>query len=235
MKEWEKWLKDIDLSLADRQKEQFKRYYELLVDWNKHMNLTAISDEHEVYEKHFYDSLLATCCYPFEAVSSLADIGGGAGFPGIPLKICFPHLHLTVIEATKKRVQFLEELTKALSLEDVHLIHTRAEDAAREEHHRDRYDIVIARAVAKMPVLAELCLPFVHKHEVWMALKGKSGEEELATAREAIRVLNGGDIDRHYFELPTEASERSIYVIGKKESTPKSYPRNAGIIKKKPL
>ncbi|WP_405127456.1 16S rRNA (guanine(527)-N(7))-methyltransferase RsmG [Salicibibacter halophilus] len=235
VKDWEKWLKEIDLFLDDGQKEQFQRYYDTLITWNKKMNLTGITGEKEVYEKHFYDSLLATCCYPFKDVHSLIDIGGGAGFPGVPLKICFPHIQLTVIDATKKRIQFLEHLADQLSLENINLLHMRAEDAARDERYRDSHDVSIARAVAKMPVLAELCLPFVRKNGVWIALKGKAGDEETEMAMPAIRALNGGEADEHYFELPTEASDRHIYVFGKQGNTPRSYPRKPATIKKKPL
>ncbi|WP_246476477.1 16S rRNA (guanine(527)-N(7))-methyltransferase RsmG [Salicibibacter cibi] len=235
MKEWEKWLEEIDLYLHDKQKDQFQRYYETLITWNEKMNLTGITAKNEVYEKHFYDSLLATCCYPFENVHSLVDIGGGAGFPGVPLKICFPHMQLTVIDATKKRIQFLEHLVDHLSLENVNLLHMRAEDAARDERHRDSYDVAIARAVAKMPVLAEFCLPFVRKNGVWMALKGKAGDEEREMAAPAIRALNGGKVDEHYFELPTEASDRHIYVVAKQNDTPRAYPRKPATIKKQPL
>ncbi|MBB6450591.1 16S rRNA (guanine527-N7)-methyltransferase [Geomicrobium halophilum] len=235
MTDWKRWLRDINITLDDTQERQFSTYYETLVAWNQKMNLTGITEEYEVYEKHFYDSLLASCCYPFMNVSTLADIGGGAGFPGIPLKICFPHLQLTVIDATKKRIQFLQHLVKELALENVNVIHMRAEDAAREVNHRDHYDVVIARAVAKMPVLAELCLPFTRTNGVWIAMKGKSGEEEKIAAAGAIQTLNGGEIDQHYFELPTEASDRRVYVIGKTKGTPKAYPRKAGTIEKKPL
>ncbi|EZH66130.1 16S rRNA methyltransferase [Bacillaceae bacterium JMAK1] len=235
MNQWKKWLKELNLTLSKEQEQQFETYAHELVEWNKNVNLTRITEEEEIYEKHFYDSLLASQCYEFDQVKTMIDVGGGAGFPGMPLKIVYPHIQLTVLDASKKRIQFLEHLADVLNIDGVSFVHARAEDGARDVNHRDHYDVAIARAVARMPVLAEYCLPFVKPQGVWIALKGKGGTEEADEAQEAIRLLQGSVADHHYFELPSESSERRIYVVGKKDVTPKTYPRKAGTITKKPL
>ncbi|GAK04822.1 rRNA small subunit methyltransferase [Geomicrobium sp. JCM 19037] len=235
MRVFKQWLKEIDVALTHDQIKQFETYYDTLVEWNEKMNLTRITDKEDAYEKHFFDSLLAANCYDFTSVQRMIDVGGGAGFPSIPLKIAYPHLDVTILDASNKRIQFLTHVAKVLELDNVHPIHSRAEDAARDDNHRDQYDVAIARAVAIMPVLAEYCLPFVKPQGVWIAMKGKGGEEEREEAEVAIKRLQGTVSDNHYFELPTEASERRIYVVGKRDATPDTYPRKAGTITKKPL
>src|SRR5690606_20985905 len=177
-------LKKFNIQLNEKQLEQFERYWQLLVEWNERMNLTAITERGEVYLKHFFDSLSAAFYFPFAKFTengprSLCDVGAGAGFPSIPLKIVFPKLHVTIVDSLKKRITFLEELAKGLELENVRFYHDRAENFGQLPDHREQYDLVTARAVAKLSVLSEFCLPLVKKGGYFIALKGSSGLEEL--------------------------------------------------------
>ncbi|GAK11992.1 LOW QUALITY PROTEIN: rRNA small subunit methyltransferase [Geomicrobium sp. JCM 19039] len=235
MRVFKQWLKEIDVALTHDQMKQFEAYYDTLVDWNEKMNLTRITDKEDAYEKHFFDSLLAAKCYDFTSVQRMIDVGGGAGFPSIPLKIAYPHLNVTILDASNKRIQFLTHVAKVLELDNVHPFIAGQKTPLVTIIIRDQYDVAIARAVARMPVLAEYCLPFVKPQGVWIAMKGKGGEEEREEAEVAIKRLQGTVSDNHYFELPTEASERRIYVVGKRDATPDTYPRKAGTITKKPL
>lgn len=233
--QFERELEEHKIILSLDQKEQFARYYELLVDWNEKVNLTAITEKNEVYLKHFYDSLTPGFFDDLTAVSTLCDVGSGAGFPSIPLKICFPHLHVTIIDSLKKRINFLETLIRELKLKNVELVHARAEDAGQNKQYREQFDLVTARAVARMSVLAEYCLPFVKKGGKFLALKGANAEEELKDAKHAIKVL-GGEVTRlETFRLPKEASNRAIIWINKERNMPKKYPRQAGIPNRKPI
>ena len=222
--------------LTEYQLQQFALYYERLIEWNQKMNLTAITDRGEVYLKHFYDSLTAAFYVDFSRRKiRLCDVGAGAGFPGLPLKIAFPHLQITIVDSLKKRIGFLQELVEDLQLEDVELYHDRAESFGRRREHREQYDIVTARAVANMPVLSEYCLPLAKPDGLFIALKGASGKEELKAARKAIKLLGGSLEAFHSFTLPIENSERSIIVIKKEKKTPKKYPRKPGIPARDPL
>ena len=224
------------LRLTDRQLEQFETYYRLLVEWNEKMNLTAITEKDQVYVKHFYDSLTLSFHYPADRVKTMADIGSGAGFPGIPLKIAYPHIRLTIVDSLKKRITFLEELCNALGFDDVECVHARAEDAGRMREHRDKYDLVAARAVARLNVLAEFCLPFAAAGGVFAAMKGSGAAAELAEAKYAISELGGSVMETHRFTLPGgEEAERNIILIRKTKLTPQKYPRKAGIPLKLPL
>mgnify|MGYP001493479702 CR=1 FL=1 len=214
----------------------FRRYYGLLIEWNKKMNLTAITDKEEVYLKHFYDSITPAFYYSFDrAGTSLCDVGAGAGFPGIPLKILFPSLKLTIVDSLKKRMVFLETLVRHLQLENVYLYHDRAETFAHKKEHREAYDVVTARAVARLAVLCEYCLPLVKQQGTFIAMKGKDGEEELQEAGRAITVL-GGSVDRtDHFQLPEGEGARILIGIRKIRHTPGKYPRNPGIPAKQPI
>lgn len=227
-------LKEHDIELSSTQKEQFQTYYKLLVEWNEKMNLTSITDEHDVYLKHFYDSIAPSFYYDFNGPLTLCDVGAGAGFPSIPLKIIFPELKVTIVDSLNKRIQFLNHLSDALNLQDVSFVHDRAETFGKGDY-RESYDIVTARAVARLTVLSELCLPLVKKGGQFIALKSSKGEEELDEAKFAINVLGGNVKETFNFELPEDAGERQMIVIDKRRQTSKKYPRKPGTPNKSPL
>ncbi|MFD2703684.1 16S rRNA (guanine(527)-N(7))-methyltransferase RsmG [Paenibacillus shunpengii] len=223
------------ISLTEKQLEQFELYYKELVSWNEKMNLTGITEREQVYTKHFYDSVSLSFYVDMNKIQTIADIGSGAGFPGIPLKICFPHLKLTIIDSLNKRINFLQHIVDTLGLTDVELIHGRAEELGRRVGYRDHYDLVTARAVARLAVLNEFCLPFVRKDGIFAAMKGSDPTEELQDAEFSLKELKGKLKDTHAFQLPVEESARHIIVIGKTSSTPKKYPRKPGTPLKMPL
>ncbi len=228
-------LKNKGIELSSRQLEQFELYYKLLVEWNEKMNLTAITDHDEVYLKHFYDSVSAAFFLDFNQTLSLCDVGAGAGFPSIPLKICFPDIKVTIVDSLKKRITFLGELAKELELNDTFFFHDRAETFAKKEEFREQFDIVTARAVARMSVLSELCLPLVKRDGLFVALKAANAEEELAASEKAFKQLGGKLVDVHSFQLPIEESERNIIIVEKVKKTPKKFPRKPGTPNKLPL
>ncbi|UXR54971.1 16S rRNA (guanine(527)-N(7))-methyltransferase RsmG [Staphylococcus schleiferi] len=223
------------LTVSDKQKQQFEKYYEMLVEWNEKINLTSITEEHEVYLKHFYDSVTPSFYHDFNQPLSLCDVGAGAGFPSIPLKIMFPEIHVTIVDSLNKRIQFLNQLADALELEGVRFVHDRAETFGKQEDYRASFDIVTARAVARMSVLSELCIPLVKKQGLFLALKSSKGQEELDEARLAIGVLGGKIRQIDTFTLPEDAGERQIITIEKRSQTPKKYPRKSGTPNKTPL
>lgn len=228
-------LKEQGIELSDRQMEQFAIYFKTLVEWNEKVNLTAITEETEVYLKHFYDCITPAFYQDFTGDLSLCDVGAGAGFPSIPLKIVFPDLKVTIVDSLQKRIVFLNHLATALELEGVSFNHDRAENFGKDAKFRENFDIVTARAVARMSVLSELCLPLVRKNGVFLVLKGAKAEEEYDIAKNAIELL-GGEYEREEeFMLPKEDSERVIYWIRKKRKTPKKYPRKAGTPNKDPI
>jgi 16S rRNA (guanine527-N7)-methyltransferase len=221
--------------LSPYQFKQFSDYYEQLVIWNEKMNLTGIIEREQVYIKHFYDSVSLSFFVSLDSIQTLADIGSGAGFPSIPLKIIYPHLQITIVDSLNKRIQFLNHIVKFLHLENVSCIHGRAEDLARIDKYRDRFDIVTARAVARLNVLNELCLPFVIKSGRFIAMKGSDPTDELNEANYSLKQLNARFSEVYSFELPIEQSRRHIIVFQKKDVTPKLYPRKAGLPLKDPL
>lgn len=223
------------IEVSAQQLKQFERYYEVLVEWNEKMNLTGITEREQVYIKHFYDSLTLAFHVPIGEIGSMADIGSGAGFPGLPLKICFPHVQLTIVDSLNKRIQFLQHVVNELGLSQVRLLHGRAEDLGRQEELRDAFDLVTARAVARMAVLNEFCLPFAQPGGLFVAMKGSNPEEEVREAARSLTELKGKWIDTPEFSLPLENSERHLVMIKKIAPTPKKYPRKAGIPLKTPL
>ncbi|QJD85785.1 16S rRNA (guanine(527)-N(7))-methyltransferase RsmG [Cohnella herbarum] len=225
----------LGIQLTDRQHAQFETYFNLLVEWNEKMNLTGITERDAVYEKHFYDSLTIAGAVQFDKMQSLADIGSGAGFPSIPLAIVYPHLQVTIIDALAKRIKFLEEVTSQLGLTKVLCLHSRAEDAARKREHRDHYDVVTARAVARLAVLNEFCLPFVRPGGLFIAMKGTDISAEVDEGRYSLAKLNGKIQNVKQLTLPTEGAERHLVICSKKDPTPAAYPRKAGIPLKSPL
>lgn len=223
------------IELSQQQLEQFDLYYRLLVEWNEKINLTAITEENEVYTKHFYDSISASFYYPLKEIQTVADIGGGAGFPSVPLKICFPHLRMTIIDSLQKRINFLELVAKELGLTGLTPVHSRAEDAGQNPKYREQFDVVTARAVARLNILSEFCMPLVKIGGNFVAMKGSEVSLELNEAKKAIKTLGGKTKKVETFSLPDEAGERNIIIIDKLEATPKAYPRKAGTPIKKPL
>lgn len=223
------------ISLTPRQIEQFETYYQTLVEWNEKMNLTAITEKSEVYLKHFYDSLTAAFYFDFSKPVQVCDVGAGAGFPSIPLKIVFPSIELTIVDSLNKRIHFLNTLANLLELEHVHFIHDRAETFGVNPNHRESYEVVTARAVARMSVLSELCLPLVKPGGYFIAMKAAHAGEELETGKKAVTLLGGKVENTFTFRLPIEESERNIVIIKKIKATPKKYPRKPGTPNKMPI
>lgn len=228
-------VKEHGITLDDSQLQRLSRYYEILVDWNERMNLTAITEKEEVYLKHFYDSLTAAFSFDFRRPLRIADVGAGAGFPSLPLKICFPEIDVTIVDSLNKRITFLNALAEELDLTGVAFYHDRAEQFARKKEHREQYDVVLSRAVARMSVLTELCLPLVKKDGTFIAMKASGAEAELQDSQKAIRLLGGTVENKVDFSLPEEGGERSIIHVRKTGKTPKSYPRKPGTPNKQPI
>ena len=221
--------------LSEAQLEQFELYYRELVDWNEKMNLTAITEREQVYIKHFYDSLSLAFYCDLTSIQTMGDIGSGAGFPSLPIKIAFPHVQVTIVDSLNKRIQFLKQLVDKLHLSEVNCVHGRAEDIARVKEHRDKYDLVTARAVARLAVLNEFCLPFTRKGGMFVAMKGSEVEEELAEAAYSLSELKGTLLGVDRMELPLEQSVRHFIRMEKTATTPAKYPRKAGTPLKMPL
>ena len=234
--EFKKALHDKGIDVTEKQMQQFDHYLVLLQEWNEKINLTAITEQEEVYLKHFYDSITAGLYVDFnKGVQSLCDVGAGAGFPSIPLKIIFPQLEVTIVDSLNKRIQFLTTLAEKLELEGVHFYHDRAETFGQNKQFRESFDFVTARAVARMSVLAELCLPLVKKGGVFIALKASNSDEEMKEGQKALATLGGKFREEFVFELPKEAGERHVLLIDKKKETPKKSPRTPGTPNKNPL
>ncbi len=234
----EQWLSDLKhngIDLTQEQLEQFEIYYELLVDWNQRVNLTAITDREQVFYKHFFDSLSLSFCVSLENEVKLADIGSGAGFPGVPLAIAFPNIKVTIVDSLQKRITFLEHLIERLNLKHVQCIHGRAEEIGRNENYREQFNLVTARAVARLQVLNEYCLPFVKVGGLFAAMKAVDVKKEIVEASRSLQLL-GGKMERTYqFQLPFEQARREIVVVKKIKPTPKKYPRKPGMPAKQPL
>ena len=224
------------LVLNGQQIDQFERYYQLLVEWNEKMNLTAITQREEVYLKHFYDCLMVLWNMPLEDYAlQLCDVGAGAGFPSIPLKIAHPELQVTIVDSLQKRLTFIEHLAEELGLEGVSCVHGRAEDVGQNPAYRGQFDIVTARAVASLNVLAEYCLPLVKIGGQFLALKAQKSDQELEEAGAAIRVLGAKLIKVTEDQLPVESADRRYILIQKTKETPNKYPRKAGKPAKNPI
>ncbi|MFQ3546301.1 16S rRNA (guanine(527)-N(7))-methyltransferase RsmG [Halobacillus rhizosphaerae] len=228
-------LKEQGIELSEKQQHQFQQYFNILVEWNEKMNLTAITDLEGVYLKHFYDSLTAAFYYDFSKPLRICDVGAGAGFPSLPLKIVFPQLKVTIVDSLKKRITFLNHLAHELELDEVAFYHDRAENFGKNAKFRESYDLVMARAVARMSVLSELCLPLTVKGGHFMAMKGPHLQDEMEEANLALQTVGGEVEDIHTFELPEEGGERNIALVEKRRKTPKKYPRKAGTPNKAPI
>ncbi|AMB99345.1 16S rRNA (guanine(527)-N(7))-methyltransferase RsmG [Aerococcus urinaehominis] len=223
------------INLNSQQMAQFDSYYQLLVSWNEKMNLTAITDRDEVYLKHFYDSLTLAFHHDLSQPLRLVDVGSGAGFPAIPLKIAFPNLEVTIVDSLNKRINFLNTAIAELELKNCQAFHDRAETFGQNNDYRASFDLATARAVAKLAVLAEFCLPLVKKGGSFIAMKAAKTDEELAEAQFAIANLGGKFIEDIAFSLPDEAGQRHLVKIEKRKETPNKYPRRPGLPMKKPL
>lgn len=230
-------LANYGFKLSSKQKEQFATYYNKLIEFNKKVNLTRITDKNEVYLKHFFDSITPLLEFSdlFKGEKSLCDVGAGAGFPSLPIKILCPDLSITIVDSLGKRLKFLDELVSDLSLDKVTLVHSRAEDARQNKNLREKFDLVTGRAVARMSVLSEYCLPLAKVDGYLVALKGPKAQDELAEAKNAIEVLGGSVKEVKELTLPDTDDERTLIVVKKVKATPKKYPRQAGTPNRKPL
>ncbi len=225
------------IQLKERQIQQFLQYYDLLKEWNSFMNLTAIIDFDEVLKKHFVDSLSLINAVPDlnEKSYTLIDVGTGAGFPGIPLKIAFPNLKITLLDSLNKRIQFLDEVISVLNLENISANHGRAEDYAKPGKLRESFDLCVSRAVANLATLSEYCLPFVKKDGYFISYKSEKIIEEYKDARDAIDILGGRYESQIEFHLPNSDIYRNLFIIKKENNTPVKFPRKAGVPSKDPI
>lgn len=230
-------LEELNITLTDEQIEQFLQYYEMLVEKNKVMNLTGITEYEEVIQKHFLDSLSLIRVIPNIASQKLTviDLGTGAGFPGIPLKIAFPELDITLMDSLNKRILFLQEVIDALGLKKVSAVHGRAEEMASNATHRQQYDLCVSRAVSNLAVLTEYCLPFVKKGGLFVSYKSADSDAEIQEGKKAISILGGKLTSVDKFQLPDSDLRRALVCIKKVKDTPKKYPRKAGTPAKLPL
>ena len=228
-------VKELSIVLNDKQIQQFEQYYNILVEWNKVMNLTAITEYEEVVEKHFLDSLTIVNAIHVKKIETLIDVGTGAGFPGIPLKIAFPHLKVTLLDSLNKRIKFLNEVINLLELNDIKAIHGRAEDYAKQAEYREQYDICVSRAVANLATLSEYCLPYVKVDGLFVPYKSGEIDEELKSSEKAVSILGGKVEEVVKFQLPGTDIGRSFVKIHKIKETKKKYPRKAGMATKEPL
>lgn len=232
---FESKLNMLGITLSDKQKQQFVKFYELLVEWNKVMNLTGITEYEEVNEKHFLDSLSIVKAIDLNKVETVIDVGTGAGFPGIPLKIAFPHLKIVLLDSLNKRINFLNKVIEELELSDIDTIHGRAEDFAKKPEYREKFDLCVSRAVANLSTLSEYCLPYVKVEGLFVPYKSGEIDNEVEQAKKAIHLLGGKMDDVIKFQLPGTEIGRSFVKTRKTQNTSKKYPRKAGLPVKEPL
>ena len=226
-----------NFKLNENQINQFNQYFTSLIETNKKVNLTRITEKDDVYLKHFFDSItpLFTFGEIFTKSQTLCDVGAGAGFPSIPLKIMVPELRVTIVDSLGKRLNFLQKLVTQLDLKNVALVHGRAEDVGQNKQYREQFDIVTARAVANMAVLSEYCLPLVKKNGNFIALKGPKAEDELNSSQKALKTLGGKTTAVKELQLPHSSEDRTLILVKKVQATPKKYPRQAGTPHRKPI
>ncbi len=231
----EEILKKLNISIDEDQKSKFSKYYSLLLEKNKVMNLTRITEEEEIMIKHFADSLMISKVVDMEKVQSLIDVGTGAGFPGIPIKIIWPEIKVTLIDSLEKRVGFLKEVIEELELEDIEAAHGRAEDFGQDVNYREIFDLCVSRAVADLSTLSEYCIPLIKENGKFVSYKADESENEIHNAKNAIETL-GGNLERIATEtIPCTNIKRQFAIIRKIEKTDSKYPRKAGKPSKKPL
>ena len=228
-------LKKLGIVLTPGQREQFERYYELLVERNKVMNLTGITDYDEVNLKHFTDSLTIVRLNDMSKIYSMIDVGTGAGFPGIPIKIVFPHIKTALLDSLNKRLKFLNEVIEELGLKEIETLHGRAEDYAKKQEYRDKFELCVSRAVANLSTLSEYCLPFVKNGGSFVSYKSGESDEEIRQSETAVSILGGKIVKIDKFMLPDTDIGRSLVKINKVKNTPGKYPRKAGMPAKEPL
>lgn len=231
----EEKLEKLGIQINEIQRKQFDDFYQLLIEWNKVMNLTGITDYEEVVEKHFVDSLSLVEVLNIENLNHVIDVGTGAGFPGIPLKIAFPCLRITLLDSLNKRIKFLDTVIKELGLKDIYTIHGRAEDFARQAEYREKYDLCVSRAVANLTTLSEYCLPYIRIGGIFVSYKSGNIEKEISESKKAIQILGGQLEDIYKFRLPGTDIGRSFVKINKIKNTGKRFPRKAGLPSKEPL
>lgn len=227
------YLKELNIDLSEDQLEQLYDYMNILTEWNKVMNLTAITEPKEIIIKHFVDSL--TVLNKIDKKATIIDVGTGAGLPGIPIKIACPSVKVVLLDSLNKRINFLNEVISKLELKDIKTFHGRAEDYGKDKNHREKYDIAIARAVAPLNVLIEYLMPFVKLNGKCICMKGTEVEEEIENSKRGIQILGGDKIITDDFSIPNTDIERSIIIIEKNKLTDKKYPRKAGTPSKEPL
>lgn len=225
----------LGITLTQKQLDQFKTYYEMLIEKNKVMNLTAITEWEEVIDKHFIDSISLVKATDLSGEKRILDLGCGAGFPGIPLKIAFPNLKITLLDSLNKRINFLKDVIAELGLEEVEALHGRAEDYARKPEYREQYDYCVSRAVANLTSLSEYCIPYVKEDGYFISYKSGKVKEEVKEVKKALFLLGGQLEEVVSFTLPETDMERDFVLIKKEKKTPKKYPRKAGIPTKEPL
>ena len=223
----------LGVEINDKQTAQFCEYARLLKEWNEKINLTAITDDEGIATKHFLDSITAILTNKIKG--RMIDVGTGAGFPAIPIKIAKPEIEVTLLDSLNKRLNFLNEVCTSLGLENIRTVHSRAEDGGKNPQHREKYDVAVSRAVANMSVLCELCLPFVKVGGYFLALKGPLADEELDGARRAITILGGEVEDVISVDIPFTELNHKIIIVKKVRHTPMQYPRKAGIPTKTPI
>lgn len=219
---------ELGVSLDDGQFDAFDAYTSLLLEWNSRFNLTRVTDPCEIAVKHYLDSLSLLAVVDLPSGSRIIDVGTGAGFPSIPLKLVLPDLKITMLDSVRKRLTFLEAVVEKLNLRDMETLHARAEDAGQDPRYREKYDLAVSRAVAKLNVLAELCLPFCQVGGRFAAYKSAEVDEEVHYAKPAIKTLGGEIEEIHHLTLPKSNISRTIVIVSKIEPTPKQYPRKAG-------
>ena len=228
-------LQQLNIQADAKMLDQFDQFYHLLVEWNKVMNLTGITDYEDVVEKHFVDSLSLVHAMDMQKISTVIDVGTGAGFPGIPLKIAFPHLQVVLLDSLNKRINFLNEVIARLGLKKIQAIHGRAEEYARKTEYRETFDLCVSRAVANLSVLSEYCVPYIRVGGMFISYKSGEIEDEVKNARKAVDILGGTIRDVVKFDLPGTEIHRSFVIIEKNRPTQKKYPRKAGTPAKEPL
>ena len=228
-------IKDLGIEVNDQMVSDLKTYREILVDWNQKMNLTGIEEEKEVFIKYFLDSISAVSNGYIKDGISLIDVGTGAGFPGLPLKICLQNIKLTLLDSLNKRINFLQEVSNTVNLKDVEFIHGRAEDFGKNSDYREQYDVATARAVAGLPILMEFCVPFVKVGGYFVCLKGPNANLELEESKIAMDILGLEFVEKIDIELPNEELKHNILVFKKIKNTPEKYPRKAGKPAKSPI
>lgn len=228
-------LQKIGMKLDDIKIRQFDEYYRMLVEWNKVMNLTGITEYEDVWEKHYIDSLSIVKIQNMDRFEKIIDVGTGAGFPGIPLKIAFPHLKVTLLDSLNKRIHFLNAVIDRLELKDIYTIHGRAEDYAKQETYREQYDLCVSRAVANLATLSEYCLPYVKIGGMFIPYKSGDIDDEIVDSEKAVNILGGKLLKVEKFELPGTDIGRSLVQIEKVKNTGNKYPRKAGMPSKEPI